>query len=179
VNLLEALITLCIISMIAAVALPSWHLFYNRENDTALQLQLLRTLQFARWESQARHVQVGVCQSKDHQTCSGNWADGLLVFIDDSDDGLVHDASKILSVVQENAENGTLYLRSYPSYLSYLQFLPEGLMRSRNNGTFWYCHENTDQPAWAVTFNQAGETRVLYADKYGVIKDSEGKPLTC
>ncbi|TAK77185.1 MAG: hypothetical protein EPO11_02955 [Gammaproteobacteria bacterium] len=178
-NLVEVLITLCIMSILAAVALPSWHPFFNRENDAVLQNQLLRTIQYARQESEARHVQVGVCKSSNHATCSGDWADGLLVFIDDNDDGVVSDASKILSVVQEDARGGTIYLRSYPSYLSYLQFLPTGLVRSSNNGTFWYCHEAAEQPAWAMTLNQSGETRVLYPDKNGVIKDSQGKPLVC
>ncbi len=178
-TLIEVLITLCVVGILLALALPAWQTFYNRENDVALQSQLLRTLQYARQEAESKHAKIGVCKSNNHQTCGGEWADGLLVFIDNNNNGEISDASQILAVVQENTKGGVLYLRSYPSYLTYIQFLPTGFMRSSNNGTFWYCHDASDNAAWAITLNQAGETRVLYPDNNGVIEDGQGEVLGC
>ncbi|MBX3709050.1 MAG: GspH/FimT family pseudopilin [Gammaproteobacteria bacterium] len=175
-TLIEMLITLFVIAILAATAFPALQLFWDRTQDQILQSELLHAIKLAKFEAFARRMPVAICQSKNQQTCIGDWSDGQIVFVNESADGVVNHKESILAVVKATSHHGQLYWRSFPNYRQYVLFLPTGSMRS-DNGTFWHCHGELVR--WAMMLSKSGRIRLVYPDKDGVIKDSSGKSLSC
>lgn len=174
-TLIEALVSLSIMIILMSFAFPLGMEFLRHNEDDILQMQLLDAMSLAKFEAKARHQAVALCKSQNQKTCGGNWQNGQLIFIDQYADGVVHDQSQILTVVQMRSSHGGIYWKSFPAYRDYLQFLPQEL--HSDNGTFWHCHAQSAR--WAIILNKAGRARTVYPDECGVIKDSHGQPLKC
>jgi len=174
-TLIEVLTSLTIIAILTAITLPVARNFISRTQDEILQKQLLRSIESAKFEAQARHAVVALCKSNNQTTCGGEWDNGQLIFLDENADGVIQRNKQIITVVQAS-HHGSIHWRSFPRYQNYLSFLPSGLMNS-NNGSFWHCHAASAM--WAIIINKAGRARVVYPDKSGVIKGPRGKPLMC
>jgi len=177
-TLIETLAALAIIAIVLAMSLPALRHFFNRTDDDIVKLTLIEAIDLARQEAHARHVPVVLCKSNNQLSCSGNWADGLLIFMDVNGDGVVRDREQIIQVMQGKPRYGKIYWRSFPYYRDYLLFPPAGLMRY-DNATFWYCHTDSASPVWAIVLSKTGKTRVDYPDADGNIKDGNGKTLSC
>jgi len=177
-TLIEASITLFIMGILIAMALPMLKSFIYRADDELMQSQLLRAIELARLEARAHGVSTVICRSDDHLHCSSKAKKSLIVFLNENEDGLVHVKEQMLAVIQTTSNRGNLYWRMFPGYRDYLLFSATEIVRT-DNGTFWYCHAATTDPAWAVILNKSGRTRVVYPDKNGEIKDSEGYSLRC
>lgn len=177
-TLLEALITLTLLAILSTLSYSTLHAFISRTQDDIMQEKLLDAIALANQEARLRRMPVVLCSSKNHKTCSSLGADDWLIFVDESEEGVIKDKDHILMVTQIKAGQGKLYSRSYPRYRPFLLFLPTGLMRT-DNSTFWFCHQTAASPVWAIILNKSGKTRVTYPDKEGVIKDGHGLPLTC
>ena len=177
-TLMEMLVTITIITILLAVSLPSMNSLTTRAKEEILLSQIHNAISFAQQEAQVRHIAVAVCGSRDNVTCSQEWNTGLLVFMDEYDDGVIHDREQILSVVQFKLPHGNIYWRSYPFYHHYAVFTPAVLMPS-NNGTFWHCHTNSHSPLWAIMLGKSGNARIAYPDVNGEIRDARDKLLEC
>ena len=178
VTLIEILIVLSIIAIFFAMSLPSVNNFFDRKKEAILQAQLLRAIQMTYQLADVEHFSVSLCPSKNHFTCSQNWLDGLLIFVDEEEDGIVHDQKQIFSVIQTDAQHGKLYFRSFPFYRRYLLFSSKEWIQS-NNGTFWYCHQGESLPRWAIMINRSGRAKVVERDQEGMVRETTGKPLKC
>ena len=157
-------------TILAVLTIPSLENFYSLTKARVLQSQLLQEIDYAREAAYDRRLSVGLCPSGNQHTCTDNWMEGKLVFIDEED-------KQILKVIPPIFNQGYLHFRAYPAYLSYLLFLPRGF--SQENGSFWYCISRNSTPSWAIILNQSGRARVQYPDSSGVIKDAQGKKLLC
>lgn len=177
-SLIEMLIVLVIVTILTAFAFPLLHNDSNRTGEALLRSQLSQAVEFAKQEAHARHLPIGLCQSKDHRTCSGNWSDGQLIFVDENKDGRVHNHEQILMVLPTHALHGRLNWRFYPYYRQYLQFLPTAMLNN-NDGTFWYCRTRDKRPAWGLILSRSGRMRTAYPNESGELRDSRGNLLTC
>jgi len=175
-TLIEALITLSIITILIVISLPMLQDFLHHTNDEILQEQLLRAIDLAKFEAHARGIPLVFCASKDNKTCGDDWADDQIVFMNENEDGIVKNREQILAVIQAQPLHGSVHWRSFPRYRHYVLFSPTGLTYS-DNGTFWHCHAQS--PMWAIVINKSGRTRVVYPDRNGAINDSHGQPLPC
>jgi type IV fimbrial biogenesis protein FimT len=175
-TLIETLISFSILAILLAITLPLTQNFILHTQDEILQGQLIQAVKQAKSEAQARHALVGLCKSANQTSCSGEWNQGQLIFLDENADGDVHNSEQILAVLQTASQHGKIYWRSFPGYRDYLSFLPTGLMSS-DNGTFWHCHETS--PIWAIIINKAGRIRIAYPDENGEIRDGHAQPLSC
>jgi Tfp pilus assembly protein FimT len=174
-TLIEMIVSIIIMIILMAIALPAWKLFLDRSQEDILQNQLLNAIVLAKSEANARHAVTALCKSQDQQSCSGEWQNGQLLFLDSYADGVIHEPQQILKVIQAFSHPGTIHWQAFPKYRHYLQFNPQSLRN--DNGTFWHCHAQTI--LWAIMMNRAGRTRLVYPDQSGVIKGSHGKPLIC
>lgn len=88
-TLIELIITLTIIGVIAAVAVPSMSTFMESNRLTALTNDLIGDINLARSEAIKRGVQIAVCGSPTSPSCAGgaNWNGGWLVFVDADSNG--------------------------------------------------------------------------------------------
>ena len=177
-TMFEIMLGLAIVSILAAISIPGLSLVIANHHERMLQSQLLDAIQMARQEADIRGLPVSLCKSRDGESCHGAWSDGLLVFMDEQNDGVVHDKQQLLSFTQLNTHHGTLSWRAYPYYRHHLRFMPAKQL-SADNGMFWYCKGTNTAPAFAVTISRLGMIRVVYPDHQGEIKDSRGRLIRC
>lgn len=148
-SLIELLTSLSIIAILMAISFPALRNFSSRTQDEILQQQLLQSIEFAKREAIARHASVALCQTNNQQTCSGNFADGQMIYIEDE--------KQILSIRQSSSKHGVIHFRSYPDYRQYLLFLSTGWVT--DNASFWHCHKK--KPIWAIAISKTGRVRVI------------------
>jgi Tfp pilus assembly protein FimT len=177
-SLLETLVILSITAILVTLSFPLLRYFLNRHQDEMLQSQLQQAIETASQEARIKGVPIGLCASQTGTRCRGEWQEGLLLFIDEKEDGVIHDQAQRLAVFSLKSAPGKLHARSYPAYRQHLLFMPSGLMPS-DNATFWFCYRERTQPSWAMMLSKSGNTRLVYPDQDGVIKDAQQQPLRC
>ncbi len=124
-TLIELLVSLAILSILLAVALPNFQDTIE-SNVTNSQAKLfMTTLNLARSESIKRGVNVGICPSTDGVDCAAaSWSSGWIVFIDangdsDGDAGSIDVGDTIIRVFDtlgaDSALTGTTDFLEYNS----------------------------------------------------------------
>ncbi len=166
-SIFECLVTLVIISIVFAYVVPSFRFFLAKSQDQVSVGQLLRAISLARSEAQLRGKAISLCKSADHATCSGQWQEGALLFVDEKESGELVHANNVIKILYAVSQTGKLFWRS-SLHRDYLQILPTGLTPGEN-GTFWFCDSHATHPSWAIIINQAGRARVAYPDEQGKI----------
>ena len=82
-TLLELIITVAVISIVMAIAVPSMTAFTKNDRLTTNINTLIGHLALARSEAVKRSQQVAVCISNNTVSCTGgDWHDGWIVYID-------------------------------------------------------------------------------------------------
>jgi Tfp pilus assembly protein FimT len=173
---LEMLSVLIIFSLLLGLAYPHWQPFLYQVEDNILKNQLLEMIHYAQSEADLLLRPVAICQSQNQSTCGGEWQQGQLIFRDDDEDGLLHDASQIIRVALPMARHGKLNWRAYPHYRQTWLFYPSDLFKT-DNATLWHCHQQ--RIVFALITNQTGRVRIMEPDANGEIKDGEGRALAC
>ncbi len=80
VTLLELLVTVVVIAIMAAVAMPSFREMIERSRLTAAANEIVAVLQTAKGEAIRRNARVDVCPTTDGSSCSGaDWSRMALV----------------------------------------------------------------------------------------------------
>ena len=108
-TLLELLITVALISIVTAFAIPSMTSFTQNDRLTTNINTLVGHLALARSQAVTLAQPVSVCASSDLATCSSNdWANGWLVYIDADTSGDVSTGDELLRVHEALPGNSTL-----------------------------------------------------------------------
>lgn len=91
-TLVELLITMAVLAVLLALAVPSFQGIMNRNRLTASANEAVSALQAARMEAVRRNRRVALCPSADGTTCAGSDWRRLIVFVDANADGDPGDA---------------------------------------------------------------------------------------
>jgi type IV fimbrial biogenesis protein FimT len=166
-TLFELLITLFIISLLAIFSFPSFSNLFQKNTADALSAELLSAIQFARQEAITRGEKIILCKSDNKKICSGEWRDGFIVKSSD----------EVLQIFQPTNMEGDLFWRAKLG-MTDLEFFPDGFSKDEN-GTFWYCEKNAENPVWAIALNQLARARKILPNKDGEILDGKGERLSC
>jgi type IV fimbrial biogenesis protein FimT len=80
-TLLELLITVSVVAILLAIAVPSLQTFIQNSREDSEADSLISSLEYARSEAVKRDADVEVCASTDGATCSGSnsWGTGWIV----------------------------------------------------------------------------------------------------
>jgi type IV fimbrial biogenesis protein FimT len=122
VTLVELLVSLVVLAVLAAVAIPNLVQFGREAHMSMLSNQFLADLANARSEAIKRGRRVVLCKSLDGAACtlSGHWSQGWLVFEDTNNNGLRETAETRISVVEAQPPGwlvkGTFSGAHYVSY---------------------------------------------------------------
>ncbi|MDM3871262.1 GspH/FimT family pseudopilin [Porticoccus sp. W117] len=81
-TLIELMVTVAILAILVAVAVPAMTSFMNSNRLTAHTSALKQAIQYARSEAVAKNQNVSVCASSDGATCTGAWNQGWIVRLD-------------------------------------------------------------------------------------------------
>lgn len=142
-TVIELMITLVVMAVMLAIAIPNLRGVMARNQLLAQTTQLASALAMARSEAVSRSVQAGVCASADGATCSGSandWSSFKLVFVDlDGGDDFDAGTEPLLRVYASNSEvDQTAAAASY-------FFNPAGFSTLAGNSTVELCHEDLDE----------------------------------
>lgn len=99
-TLIELLLVLMLTSLLLRLALPSWQELIVANRATTAMNQLVTAINLAKNVAIHRGVTVTLCQSADQHSCSGNWADGQIVFVDRLKTGKVRQDADIIRVFE-------------------------------------------------------------------------------
>jgi type IV fimbrial biogenesis protein FimT len=83
-SLIELVVTLVVLAILIAFALPSFNTQIRNNRSLALGEELVSAINFTRAEAVKRGRRVSLCSSADGATCGGAWTDGLMIFVDDA-----------------------------------------------------------------------------------------------
>ncbi|MDR3492721.1 MAG: GspH/FimT family pseudopilin [Gammaproteobacteria bacterium] len=171
-SLLELIVTISIATILFALMIPSQKIFIDKTAEQVSSSQLLRAMSLARSEASSRGRVVSLCKSSDQKTCTGNWEQGQIIFVDENQNGQVQDSSYVLFSFA-SIKSGKIFWKS-SLHKAYLQFLPTGFTNSQN-GTFWFCEKDEKVPAWIIRVNRLGRARMIN----DAVEINKEKELTC
>lgn len=135
-TLIELAVTLSIIAVLAAVAVPSLDTFITNNRFKTHANALQSSLLMARSEAIKRRLRVVACKSADQGTCttSGGWEQGWIVFVDTNGSGSVDAGEGILDKVP--ALSGAFQLRGGGNVGDYVSFTSSGAAKLAGSDTF-------------------------------------------
>jgi len=97
-SLIELLVTIAILAILLAVAVPSFATYLDRSKVDTVSMNLKSDLVSARSEASKTGFRTTLCASDDEQQCSGTFSQGWIVFRDTNGDGTVNNNESILKV---------------------------------------------------------------------------------
>ncbi len=120
-TLVELMMTVAVIAIVAAVALPSFEDITKRNRATTIANTMLATLAYARSEAAIRSVNVQISP-----TDNVNWANGWQVIADTNNDNAFTAADTVLKVYGGISNHSTLTLDNNILANGTIQFQPSG-----------------------------------------------------
>ncbi len=148
-TLTELMVTIAIVGILTAIALPSYQTLVVNSRMTTQANEFLTTLEFTRSEAVKRNTRVSACKSIDGATCnitagsSGSWQSGWIVFVDGGTPGNLDGADTILKV-HGALTGGSTLVGNLPNYVSYVSTgQAQQADGSMQGGTFGLCSLDT------------------------------------
>ena len=179
-SLAEILVTLAILAMLYAIALPVFQEIANDLEARHIHQSLYALIEIAQTAADDSLLPIGLCGSLDQLTCDDHWSAGQLLFIDYRHNGLLEDQSAILTASKLLMHAHQLYWQGFPVQKHYMLFTPMANPDKKvGNSTFWLCTTHDQQIKWAIFISQTGRIRTVYPDADGQIIDSRHRSLSC
>ncbi len=152
-TLVELMVTVAIVAIMAAIALPSYQALVINSRMTTQASEFLTTLEFTRSEAVKRNTRVTMCKSNNGTSClinaaadlTASWQPGWIVFIDGGTAGDIDGTDTILKVhgalIGGSTLVGNILVTNYVSYMS--NGLAQQAGGGMQGGTFTLCSSNT------------------------------------
>lgn len=99
-TLVELMVTVAVVAVLSAVAIPSFGAFVDSQSVKAASQSLLEDFRLARSEAIKRSARVGLCASSTGTSCGGTglWKDGWMVYHPSSPSGTFTPGDEIIRV---------------------------------------------------------------------------------
>ena len=169
-TLIELLVTLSIIAILAAIAVPSFNGTMDKSKHSATLNGLLGELHLARSEAIKRSRQIVICPSADGATCApaNNWGEGWIIFVDDNHNS-THDANEELLRISEALDTG-LTIKASHNLTQSIRYRSNGM--TVDTGELTLCDPRGSDAAKAIIINTTGRPQI---SEYS----ESGGSLTC
>lgn len=128
-TLVELMIAVAVLTVLLAVAIPSFSFVSNSSNLSAMANELVASVQIARTEAIRRGVRTVICPSTNGTACvaGSDWSAGWLVYFDDDRDGVLDAGETVLRTV---AGKVRVQVQASPAVGAALTFRPDGRART-------------------------------------------------
>jgi len=156
-TLLELLITVVLISILMAIAIPSMREFTQNDRLITNVNTLIGNLNYARSEAVKRSQQVSVCASNDAATCSGTWSDGWIVYIDADADNSFTAGEEIIRAQQSLEGGNTLTATGIGTQVTYDY---RGFVDAASVGSLQLCDGRSGPHGRTVNITTTGRVRL-------------------
>lgn len=152
----ELLITLVLISLIAAIAIPSMTFIVAKNGvDNAVE-ELFGSIMLARSEAIKAKTDVSVCVSEDQSSCATSGSDWStwLIFVDQDSNGTLDSQDRLLRKVAVQDESALIMWNNG----LFLSFNSRG--QTVRPGTFVVCDKSDEGLAQAIVVSMSGRPRI-------------------
>jgi len=176
-TVLELMIALAIAGVLLSLSVPSFTASIQNNRLVTQVNELNTSLSMARTEAIKRNSNITVCKSSNGTSCTGNWHDGRIVFIDNDSDGSVEtgDGDEILYV--SGAIPGDNTLTFSETRVSYAN---TGFGTSGANGAFTLCDSRGATHAKGLIIGPTGRPRLaMDSNENGILEDNSDTDLEC
>ena len=184
-TLLELMITVIIVGILAAVAVPSMQGSIQRNIRDGAMMDLMSAISFARSEAVTNSSFVTICRSTDQATCAGagNWRTGWIIFPDRGTVGTVDSGETLQQVKTALSDNVsiTAVTTSPATNVGFLRFNADGSLDNPSlSMTFTFCGQDAVAAnARAIWVSRIGRPALSLDDSDGVHNDVAGADLSC
>lgn len=119
-TILELMITVAVLVILATVAVPNLRSTIQNNRMTAQTNGFLTAFQLARSEALKRNAPVSVCPSTNGASCTGDWEDGWIVFVDGQSAGSTSASVDEVLRVSEGFEGDASNDGDDPAFIRFL-----------------------------------------------------------
>ncbi len=158
-TLIELVVTLAVAAVLAAIAAPSFADIIKNNRLTTEINELASALNLSKSEAIKRGETVTTCRSSNGTSCTGNWHDGWIVFVDSSIEGTVDSDDTILLVHGPISSNNTLIFDGSGDRVTYeaTGFAVD------HDGIYTLCDDRGDSSAKGLDVSPSGRVSVANA----------------
>lgn len=178
-TLLELLLAFSIITTLMAMSLPGLPGLFQQQHGQHVLESAAVAIRAARSAAVTRSTQVTICPTVDTAGCSGDWTDGLIVFIDPQGTRQAPEADDIVHLIQWPELAGSISWRAFGNR-QYLQIDSLGQLLDQN-GNFTWCPNNGDNRLnHQLVVNRSGRLRLARDHNGdGFRQNSQGQAIDC
>lgn len=161
-TVIELMITVTILAVLAAVAIPSFGSMIQNSRRTATVNELIANLMLARSEAAKRGQPVTLCgnTSSGGTSCTGatNWNYGWMVFLDPDGDGAITSAADAVKLYVNDARESGLTITSSTGGTGHIILRP--FNQAGTAGSITVCDKRGAAHARRVCLSNNGRARV-------------------
>ncbi|MCW8127499.1 GspH/FimT family pseudopilin [Microbulbifer halophilus] len=176
-TLVELMLTLTILAVVMAVAIPPMADFLNRHRNETQRQRLFDLVALARSKAYSEGKIYTLCGSTDGEECSGDWSAYILLFVDSNGNHERESDETIERKISDLPADASL---EWNSLQDYLQYRPDGHTQ-RQTGNFKYCPpDGAPDYGWIIVLNATGRPYFgRDGDGDGIVEDGSGNKLNC
>lgn len=160
-TLMELVVTVAMISIVFAIAIPSMTTFTQNDRLTTNINTLIGHLAYARSEAVKLSQQVSICVSSDSTSCTGvNWQDGWIVYIDaDGDNSFTENVGtgEIILRAQQALDGANTLTTAIGTQVTYDY---RGFVTAASVGSFLLCDARSGDFGKTIRISSTGRVRV-------------------
>ena len=173
-TLAELLVSMTILAVLAALAVPSFNNLLNRQAISQQAWEVRRALELARGLAVAEQQVWKVCMADLNLQCVKQQGQRLLVFRDSNNDHLVNGQDKLQLNLQIQSRN----IRLSASGRSYIRFKGSG--EALDSGNFSFCgNDKSSQYGRQTIVFRSGRVRLSTDTDGDSYDDVGGKKISC
>ena len=173
-TLAELLVSMTILAVLAALAIPSFNNLLNRQAISQQAWEVRRALELARGLAVAEQQVWKVCMADLNLQCVKQQGQRLLVFRDSNNDHLVNGQDKLQLNLQIQSRN----IRLSASGRSYIRFKGSG--EALDSGNFLFCgNDKSSQYGRQTIVFRSGRVRLSTDTDGDSYDDAGGKKISC
>lgn len=164
-TLLELLVTLSIIAILSAIAVPSFDGVMNKTKQSSELNGFLSELHLARSEAIKRSRQIVVCPSNNGSDCGADntWSLGRIMFIDNNRNNTRDNNDEILRIT-DAIETG-LSIQASANISTNIRYRSDGM--AAEVGELTVCDKRGSSSAQAIIINATGRPQISESNTVG------------
>lgn len=175
-NIVELMVTLAIVGITAAVALPNLGSFMASSRVENQLNEMQRLLFIARNNAVNTGLSTTVCPLKGGSTCTDNWEGDISVFSNTTATTEVLDGTDILIKVKEAVEGeDKLQISTNGAII----FAPTGRELNGVANQLTYCPSEHSEKSNGIDVSASGRSYLGEKNNYGTYVDRQDNPFTC